>query len=267
MSMNFSRDREPVAGSIVPDFDYAESQFEDRKARLQEIADRSHLFETEDGYKRKVFAHSGYVFFPDVSKRMEFDKLNNLADKAPNLIYALPPSSEIKKLTPWDKEVVEAYAGRYKIHLMPCQEYVPFVIARLHEALESDLEFRNALKNFKVFEGTEDYRKKQKDVFPIIVLYPHPTKENAQIVLDKVLECFKDFDNISTGETPRLNQKITDLVHYAQGDADIKKRYKKHIESLWGEGVADSGGIFESDFIHFKGDYKLKLPDMGTKNK
>lgn len=83
---------------------------------------------------------------------------------------------------------------------------------------------------------------------PRIVLYAE-NKKAAQAILNKIYNAFPNANELGEDLTPRYNQKVNNLIYYAQGSADIK--------------TASSGAkeLFEEDMVHFKGKgNKLKVP-------
>lgn len=119
--------------------------------------------------------------------------------------------------------------GFYKIHLMPQEEEILHAVERLIEVLKKDPELRRRMEALKVqaalwgedkmpFKNSENIREEQ--YRPAIVIYPSWGKENVQKLLDALLVIFKDFKG--SGNTPRFNIKVNDLIFYAQGDGDYK---------------------------------------------
>ncbi len=93
---------------------------------------------------------------------------------------------------------------------------------------------------------------------PVIVIYPMLGKANAQKALNKIYEHLGKYDIMGKGVTPRYNRKINELIFYAQGAGDFKKKYKNLMNKMHNNWQKDS--IFEEDMVHFKGDYHLKFP-------
>lgn len=123
-------------------------------------------------------------------------------------------------------------AGNYKIHLMPRNgDELKFIMGRLC-VLAREGSFCESLACFKIFSTfnftdnrkmmQEVLQKRSRDnaVLPIIVLYPHIGKENAQKVLTLVYEEFKTMRGLNI--TPRYNEKVTSLIYFAQGNGDEK---------------------------------------------
>lgn len=119
--------------------------------------------------------------------------------------------------------------GFYKIHLMPQEEEILHVVERLIETLKKDSELRKLIEAFKVqaalwggdkmqFKNSESLPEYQ--YRPAIVIYPSWGKEKVQKLLDALLVIFKNVKG--SGNTPRFNIKVNDLVFYAQGDGDYK---------------------------------------------
>lgn len=142
----------------------------------------------------------------------------------------------------WNVEANRRLAVQnYKIHLMPKTEDIPGVLIRLLEELQSNHEFSSAVKEFKVLEDTQDLSDGRGNILPIIVVYPASGKQHAQKVLDTLYRILKDFAGLD--KTPRYNQRVTDLLYFAQGNG------------------ADKGPLN----LHFSGDQIYYKPDFVTK--
>ena len=258
----------PESGEIIenmaaPDFEFAASRFEQRLDKLQEIADRSSLFGDKTGRRKMVHPGGGYLFFPDVNPATETrdqeDKFRVDYRNASNGIYSYLHGT-IGSLTGREKKEMEVLVQRYKIHLMPKQEYIPFILGKLIDAIESDPDLKEAINSFKVIDRTEEERKARPEVFPVIVVYARLGKQNAQTALSKIYQALAQYSGLGMDECPRFNQRVNELIYYAQSDGDIKKNYKRTLRLALGEEAERDGGLFEPDFIHFKGDYKLDIP-------
>lgn len=132
----------------------------------------------------------------------------------------------------------------YKIHLMPKGPiYEDF--DEILTLLKEDKELRKAvvtfkfLLNFNDIQLQEDSDKKQ-EIYPKIVIYCAPGKENAQFVLDRFSDQFKDKEG--SGMIPRYSQEVTSYISYAQGNGDDKK-------------ISEFNDFFEPDKIHYKLDW------------
>lgn len=182
----------------------------------------------------------------------------------------------------------KALASCYKIHLMPrVENFEDVLVALFNEFIENE-NFRSLIRNFKVnkkaaefiqnyyeddrrglnFEISEieddvfleqaniDFIKEHKGSgkrdlnLPSIVIYPALGKENAQIVLDRIIELFQCYDGLDI-DLP-FNKKITSLIYYSQGNSDDKiikdlSQYFEHPKMIH----------YRSDFTGQAVDYRL----------
>ena len=148
------------------------------------------------------------------------------------------------------KEVIELtdqLVQNYKIHLMPFYPQVGSIVLRLLEALQKDQELRTLIQNFKfmpTFDRLHDY---EGNIMPLIVIYAASGKEKAQRLLNKIYALFKNTAGLD--QTPRFNQKVTNIIYFAQGDADYKIApwYQKYYE--------------QPELIYYKNDITGKIED------
>lgn len=143
-------------------------------------------------------------------------------------------------------------AGCYKIHLMPFDGDIVPLMNCLLERLKNDAKLRHAIAFFKIMEFTDYFVRKNADGYdPIIVIYPHVSKEMAQYALNALYQLFQHVQGRNV--TPRFNEKITSLIYCAQGDSEYK-----------GDNFADyyePGRVYyRSDFEGFCNDYHLSNP-------
>jgi len=59
---------------------------------------------------------------------------------------------------------------------------------------------------------------------PKVVIYAINGPTGAQKVLNSIYRRFKDWSGL--GRTPQFNEKVTDLIYFAQGSRDDKKDFK-----------------------------------------
>lgn len=155
----------------------------------------------------------------------------------------------------WNEADKKLAVQNYKIHLMPKTEDMPLILVRLLEEIKKNASFASSLDTFKIKTAFEKQVDSQGNVMPLVVIYPKSGKQNAQVALNTLYNLFKDVHGLD--KVPRYNQKITDLIYYAQGDADYKNKaeLKDYFEQ--------PGMIhYKSDFVipgHLE-DYTLKLP-------
>jgi len=234
-----------------PDFHYSglsREQLSEKQEILQRIFDKYF-----PGQKEKSFFKSGYIFFPEFNKRVaNGSDFRDEYDRVAKPLYFQLPDRYSNKVT----EAKEILSSEYKIHLMPKSEYTPFIIEQLLSGIKSDPELRDVISQIKIIN---DDKKIRKEIMPTIVIYAKLGKLNAQIALDKICRRLGKYRGIGLGQTPRYNQKVNDLIYYAQSGGDWKNDYVGALEAL-GKSIDDNNPIFDKDFIHFKGDYKLKIP-------
>ncbi len=172
---------------------------------------------------------AGYVFFSpkEASGTSTYFKQSEI-----------PQLSSRKFADPFAKETLEHIAGNYKIHLMPHREFIVEIVKKLIHALKHDPSLAALIINFKVLykpATTETMRVKEMlegKRMARIVIYPAEGKDKAQKALNKIVDLFKDDVTKGIGIAPRWNQKVNDLVYFAQGDGDYKKlsEYERYFE-------------------------------------
>ncbi|MCX6765168.1 MAG: hypothetical protein NT148_01365 [Candidatus Nealsonbacteria bacterium] len=258
---SFEKEKEEEKDVLAPDLEYVESKFMDRMDKVQAIADESDIFSWENGEKKRVWPQAGYFFLPKINPMT-----GPFKDEAE---FAAAYQKAARNINPYgeneaSKEDIELLAEMYKIHLMPKEEFTPFILRKVIKEIEDDPELKDLICEIKVTQG-EDVRKNGGEGLPVIVIYPKLGKENAQKVLDKIYKCVGKYSDLAVGDEPRFNRKINDMVFYAQGEGGTKKRYKEGLAEMSGKEAADEGGIFEPDYVHFKGDYKLNDPSENEK--
>lgn len=129
-----------------------------------------------------------------------------------------------------DKDDREILVSQYKIHLMPKWKDLPNTIMKLFETIKKNSQLQNAIGHMKCSVLNIDLTDNYGQVVPRIVIYAADGKENAQLILDTVYALFKNQEG--AGQTPRFNQKVNDLIYFAQGDADVKMRLEdKFLET------------------------------------
>lgn len=153
---------------------------------------------------------------------------------------------------------LDRLVGQYKIHLMPVQSFNvgTNIIYTLLDAIEKDPALRSQILAFKV-SVTEPFRTQSGQLLPFVVIYPRDGKDSAQGVLNKLYSLFKKHPEFKgSGERPRYNAKVNDLIWVAQGDADYK--------------TDEYAGYYEPSRIYYRPDitgrienYHLKHPETG----
>lgn len=150
------------------------------------------------------------------------------------------------RLTTLNQEKLKDAIQNYKIHLMPRNNFLS-IAQKLVRALKNDEKLQELIFEFKFLkvenlkkitedEPQEDIKieiirghallTKRKVVAPLVVIYPSSGKENVQKALNKLYEIFKGTPGIDVA--PRYNEKITDLIFVAQGNASEKE--SSHLE-------------------------------------
>lgn len=158
------------------------------------------------------------------------------------------------------KKLENDLVGNYKIHLMPqTDEQALDMVNQIIAATNDDIKLQNSIAGIKLPASYEKVKKLQSkespgkpEVMPVIVIYPATGQDNAQYVLDKIYQLFKDAPGLD--QTPRFNEKVTDLIYYAQGDGDYKKEpWLQYFD-------ASKNYIFyRPDFPDDSHDYELKV--------
>lgn len=146
----------------------------------------------------------------------------------------------------------------YKIHIMPTKSQLPSVLFHILKRIATDGEFAHLVRSMKAINSV-DYLccsasrhdligVERQLVLPMIVLYAAPGKDKAQRLVQELHEMLKAFHGITQIEatasevssrrfsvwrsedgtqytqlvTPRFNVPYSDLIFYAQADADDK---------------------------------------------
>jgi len=160
-----------------------------------------------------------------------------------------------------DDKLKKTLVGHYKIHLMPKEKDLIPVFQTLIDALKNDDELCSLIYKFKIaplynVKKGEPYviRNKLGDVMPLIVIYAAEGQDKVQLLLDKLIKIFKDFEGQDIA--PRFNLKVNDLIFYAQGDGDYKKEpWLEYFDK------DKNYALYTEDFVKKdeKQDYSLKF--------
>lgn len=260
MSGRIASDR-PVADPSYSAF--TREQEGQKQNRLQKLYQK-YFPATKDSDAETVSGvdlHRGYFFLPALNERLvnnggTVEDFRVAAEKLSQPMYFIRPEAFSPGIA---ERAAEALAQEYKIHLMPKSEYTPFVVEQLLKAMKTDPELRSSISQIKVIN---DDKKERDEVMPSIVIYTQLGKEQAQRALDRVYAHLEPYANLGDNRTPRYNQKVNDLIYYAQSGGDWKNDYLNQLTAL-GKTPADNT-VFEPDLIHFKGDYHLRLPAKTT---
>lgn len=147
----------------------------------------------------------------------------------------------------------------YKIHLMPLENVAENVFLDLAKLIKDVPAFQTTIKAFKI--KCEDYKKLKEDGhIPKIVIYVEAGKKEAQFVLDALYKKFGHEPGY-TGYNPRYNERVTDMIWFAQGDGDAKWSFPDLFEP--GDDTTYSGKVYyRSDLTPegAKGGYYLINP-------
>lgn len=128
----------------------------------------------------------------------------------------------------------------YKIHLMPRVDFVDMVFLKLAQLITQDRALQQHISAFKIKCNDYATLKKQGNI-PKIVVYIEKGKEAAQYVLDKLHRELANFP-AHTEYAPCYNEKVTDLIWFAQGDNDAKAWYPLLFEK--GDDVSFTGKVY-----------------------
>lgn len=236
----------------IPDFNFAKltrEQSAEKMQTLQELYDRN--FGSISG-KDKVEFKAGYIFFPELNQRIikdeDFRDLYEKVAKPHHFQFPDRYKTEIENA----KDIL---SQEYKIHLMPKSEFTPFILEQLFKAIKNDPELASSISQIKVIA---DDKKKREEIMPQVVIYTQLGKANAQLALDKIYQHLGRYRDVGTGETPRYNRKVDELIYYAQSGGDWKNDYLNGAKAVGRDIAKDE--VFDSDLIHFNGDYKLNIP-------
>jgi hypothetical protein len=112
----------------------------------------------------------------------------------------------------------------YKIHLMPKEDSLETFWPNLLETVLNDAVLSKKIDILKILP----FEDSNLNGAPRIVLYVSGGKENAQNVLDKIYDYYKNAPGNDL--IPEFNEKVTDLIYFTQGDRTAKHNYfDKHI--------------------------------------
>ncbi|MBT3456407.1 hypothetical protein HN446_05060, partial [bacterium] len=124
----------------------------------------------------------------------------------------------------------------YKIHIMPSLEgeWYKETLVRILAAAKDDTEFGKLIALAK-FPRKNELIIHKKKVYPRVIIYPIQGKEAAQALVEKLYTVLsgipplapyqlslEQLESVEGSIVPRFNAKLTNLIFYAQGDADAK---------------------------------------------
>ena len=121
---------------------------------------------------------------------------------------------------------LERSSEQFKIHLQPQKEYAADVFARLIQCLADDEELRALIPIFKASVAENPVRDDAGEPVPEVVLYT-PSYEAMQKAVDKLQRYFAGWEARGSGDAPRFNWKVNDLMYVAQSGGDFKNALRK----------------------------------------
>lgn len=205
------------------------------------------------GFKKTSMQQSGgYVVFDngdigDWPRIVEYDKQKKLLETIKDPLKV----QQHKKLL---SNTLENILAGYKIHLMPAANVnLMDVVLKIRKVIDSN---PGLIKVFKIYAHT--YKQKditeQAEIAPIVVIYAQG-KENAQKVLNKIYETFKNVPGLNI--QPRYNARVNDLIWVAQGNGNDKSdQYAHYYEQ-------PDRVYYRSDITGTKQNYHLIHPETG----
>lgn len=221
-------------------------------------------------FNRAPFFGAGYVFIPDPrNKKNERSHFTHLPDFLASKDYSKAIEASLQKAQTEQeknkllnklndsqektKKVASTLAGNYKIHMMP-KGSLTEILVKLLEALDKDPELNRLVGNFKL-KVSAIYEKEDGKVLPLIAFYAAPGTDNAQKLLNKLYQLFKDTPGLN--KQPRFNARVSDLLWIAQGDGDYKTdEFAKYYEN-------PKRVYYRPDFTGKLQNYHLIHPETG----
>lgn len=108
----------------------------------------------------------------------------------------------------------------YKIHLNPNDQAMDYIVVKLFDIAHRHADFFQKNKIvFKILTSSAQARKETES--PAIVLYA-VGKQAAQDLLNFIYENFKNDAHMGCDFAPGFNERVTDLIFFAQGDRGVK---------------------------------------------
>jgi hypothetical protein len=175
--------------------------------------------------QRMKNAYNSLLYYQE-NKFEEFDKVHGSLEPTLNMRKVSQDKNLVNKIV---RDSLETLAQEYKIHLQPKPEYQLAVIQQLIELIKSDTVFKSCIDSWKAIIPYSKVIGELK--IPAIVIYPVHSKKCSQYVLDAVIKWFSRYDDkeIGLNITPRFNAKYNNLIYWAGGAGD----YKKKLDSKW----------------------------------
>lgn len=159
-----------------------------------------------------------------------------------------------------DVKIFTSAVQNYKIHLMPKKQDIPEIIYLFLKEINHNKKFRESISEFKFNIAEPELHNEQN--IPTIVIYAMHGKKRAQIVLDEIYRLLNKFEGIA--HAPRWNEKVTNLIWWAQGDGGNKSRRPYFYAP--GDDSGNGRATFRADITGVLTDYHLKDPSTASKN-
>ena len=162
-----------------------------------------------------------------------------------------------EKALPLYNKLAEFLVQNYKIHLMPIDQDFYKMAVIFFKSLKDNPNLRTLVNNFKIrVEDNVIKRAGEPDmIMSLFVVYPAYGKDNAQQLLNNVYASLNN--NVKgSGQIPRWNAKVTDLIFIAQGDGELKTDENKQY-------FEPNRVYYRSDITGKKENYHLIHPETG----
>ena len=172
----------------------------------------------------------GYVFFKNKEFKGEYSGVTTV-NEIYSVVDDVPDYGDNYRGPNYVKKDI---AGEYKIHLMPKvsspRELYTFAFDFASRFMLSDI-LKNNISEFKILSllndnyqkeslGLDKYLASYGGQLPYVAIYVGGGKRRAQAVLDELYRLYANREG--SGERPRFNVKVTDLIWFAQGNSDEK---------------------------------------------
>lgn len=151
-----------------------------------------------------------------------------------------------------DNEVRNLLDQEFKIHIQPKRQFVPLIASRLSRLLQNE-DVRKLVGEFKVKTAPGGVDNQGQEM-PQIVIYPAMGRENAKKLLGILRDALKDDEKYGTGQAPRYNTKVNNLLFLAQSGGDLKT-------ALAGAGLLDEYFDKDTGYTFMKGE-KAQWQDL-----
>ena len=127
------------------------------------------------------------------------------------------------------RNVYENIRYTYKIHFQPKDDKVLEVVGKILNTIANDNILINYISEMKFM--TFMALKEAGPELPRIVVYirslvglsGEQVQDTVGYILNRFIEAFNGWEQFGTGETPRYNHKINNLIYYAQGHGRLKE--------------------------------------------